>query len=455
MEKPFIPRKSGEKQIDLPTSSILGFFYLRLLGRGTDEGQRLICLRSDRLYTVGRKRKHCEIVFDHCCISRRHCQLFLDSKDQRLKLFHGFFLSLAPNLGEVRRRFECERQGLGFGVSLNGVSINGRKLKRGTIAVLSEGDKVALGCCRRRSVPGCTIRCGFIVEGIVVSEIAGIPDVSGQSVSGADLLLKLCRRVLSSGDPVKYLSSSPDLNLLKRSSFHRSGSAATALIPVHENCSKPDAEAGIFPYRAKQEINLTVDNVNDANTGTCSQISAKMRGDCNHILHQQNRRSLGCCSNAKTFFLNRLELTAHGKANQLSEVTLVELLHPVESLIQIFIATFTCDISWYVALHIFWLRKPILFFISDQFQEFYRFLSHCQIPSNLPVTVACHSAEKCWSSSCYDRTSAPYSDYPNLLLVGIKSLTQFGGKIFLVEMNPIMPLFLVRLKVQILILQPN
>lgn len=39
------------------------------------------------------------------------------------------------------------------------------------------------------------------------------------------------------------------------------------------------------------------------------------------------------------------------------------------------------------------------------------------MPNELPITIACHSAERCWSSSRESRTSAPYTYYPNLLLV--------------------------------------
>ncbi|MQL79959.1 hypothetical protein Taro_012382 [Colocasia esculenta] len=46
-----------------------------------------------------------------------------------------------------------------------------------------------------------------------------------------------------------------------------------------------------------------------------------------------------------------------------------------------------------------------------------RFLSYCGLPNHLPITIACHNAEKCWSASSDKRTSTPYSDYPNLILI--------------------------------------
>ncbi|RVW81978.1 hypothetical protein CK203_033215 [Vitis vinifera] len=46
-----------------------------------------------------------------------------------------------------------------------------------------------------------------------------------------------------------------------------------------------------------------------------------------------------------------------------------------------------------------------------------RFLSYCKVPGHLPVTIACHHTERCWSSSADKRAYVPYSDYPNLVIV--------------------------------------
>ncbi|PKA65403.1 tyrosyl-DNA phosphodiesterase 1 [Apostasia shenzhenica] len=252
----------------------MGFCYLRPLGSGAGERQQLTCLISDRLYTVGRKRRHCQIKFNHCCVSRRHCQIFLDGDDRKLRLVDGFLFSRASRLEEVRRTFRSESECLGFKVSQNGVYLNGQRLRRGIVADLSEGDEVAFGCGGLGSAPCCKMRCGFVVRSIV---------------------------------------------------------------------------------RSEKETNLDL------------------------------------YSDGKTFFLNRLEYTGHLTSYHHREVTLKELLHPVESLKQVFIATFTCDVSW--------------------------FLQCCQIPKHLPVTIACHCTEKCWNSDCHVRSRVPCSNYPNLLLI--------------------------------------
>uniref|UniRef100_A0A803MI34 HIRAN domain-containing protein n=1 Tax=Chenopodium quinoa TaxID=63459 RepID=A0A803MI34_CHEQI len=93
----------------------------------------------------------------------------------------------------------------------------------------------------------------------------------------------------------------------------------------------------------------------------------------------------------KNFYLNDLNCVHQGSSRQNKVVSLPEILHPVDSILRMFIATFTSDIEW--------------------------FLSYCDIPSHLPVTVACHNTEKCWSGDPSERSCAPYPNFPNLVVV--------------------------------------
>ncbi|KAJ8553534.1 hypothetical protein K7X08_024212 [Anisodus acutangulus] len=94
----------------------------------------------------------------------------------------------------------------------------------------------------------------------------------------------------------------------------------------------------------------------------------------------------------RKFILNRLASEGPPKFSEdPNAVSLPELLYPIENLEQLFIATFTADIPW--------------------------FLSYCEIPADLPVTITCHNTERCWSSSPDKRISKPYSDFPNLVVV--------------------------------------
>ncbi|CAL5443764.1 unnamed protein product [Camellia sinensis] len=49
------------------------------------------------------------------------------------------------------------------------------------------------------------------------------------------------------------------------------------------------------------------------------------------------------------FYLNRLQTMGHGSLDHHDVVSLPELLYPVESLSQIFIATFRSDILWFLS----------------------------------------------------------------------------------------------------------
>ena len=65
--------------------------------------------------------------------------------------------------------------------------------------------------------------------------------------------------------------------------------------------------------------------------------------------NEEQHHSEGCYSDGSTFFLNRLARIgslSDTQAEPHSGVTLPQLLHPVESLVRVFIATFTSDISW-------------------------------------------------------------------------------------------------------------
>ncbi|XP_057970329.1 uncharacterized protein LOC131159439 isoform X2 [Malania oleifera] len=107
--------------------------------------------------------------------------------------------------------------------------------------------------------------------------------------------------------------------------------------------------------------------------------------------NRNKNRPHSCSPPGKKFYLNRLESMVHGSFGPHTVVSLPELLHPVEGLLRIFSATFTCDVLW--------------------------FLSHCEIPRHLPVTIACHNSERCWSSSPDKRSAVPYPDFPNLVVV--------------------------------------
>ncbi|XP_078154875.1 forkhead-associated domain-containing protein / FHA domain-containing protein isoform X3 [Carex rostrata] len=327
MEEELLTKQGRESEREDQKSTLLnvGFFYLRLVGNPLNE---LLCLRSDRVYTIGRNPKHCKIVLNSPAISRRHCQILLSRSDCKLRLIDGSFLSAQSDPSRVGSKCKVCR------VSSNGVFVNGRRLPRGVVAELNTGDLVLL-CVK--------ISYGFVVEKIVFTEVnqnAWLDAVSPR----AELLLRHVRGILSSHDPVSYLRALQNVD-----------------------CTKGSANSEKYLYK----------DIADK-----ERISNPSRN---------NELDLGCNSDGKTFFLNRLTSIDHSVPGQSTGVTLQQLLHPIVSLTRIFIATFTCDVSW--------------------------FLDYCKVPNQLPITIACHNGERCWSANHDSRTAMPFSSHPNLLLV--------------------------------------
>ncbi|KAK2976624.1 hypothetical protein RJ640_021426 [Escallonia rubra] len=339
--------------------------------------------------------------------------------------------------------------------SLNGVYVNGGRIEN---AELHGGDEVSVVC---GSGGLCGI--GFVVERVVVVEEAvdrslfsfRVNGVASGYVTGglecggvagkADLMLKRCREILSSDDPILYIrehvssfrdmrakyvsrnrvscntslvrsdaakflvNSAPALEysalargetrkgegsttgvnleadmagegrLLSSVMFHREAVVASEEDPDRECCYMN------IEHNARRS---SVKVIADDGPHTLSFERGIARSD--KIVEDKNR---GACVPApgKKFYLNRLHFMGHSYSEQENVISLPELLYPVEGLLRIFIATFTSDILWFV--------------------------SYCEIPANLPVTIACHNAVKCWSSCPDERFSVPYSDFPNLVVV--------------------------------------
>ncbi|XP_042393128.1 uncharacterized protein LOC121984314 isoform X3 [Zingiber officinale] len=370
--------KKDDPAVEEPKLSDLGFAYLRPVGAVNGD---LVCLRSDRVYTVGRRRRHCDLVLPDRCISNRHCQVFLDGAYRKLRLLDGFLLPRRSHLREIRRGFRSETCCTGSRVSRNGVFVNGRRVRRGAVAELAVGDEVLFSC-RSGTRYGCRIKRGFSVELIVFSEVKidrhnplftrlECGDVDPKSL----VLLRHLRSTLSSNDPVSYLRNlinlPPALEHALRASLDSDKCAEWDNGQI--NHSLPDDAA----IHIVQSRNSNSKNDGAIESSNCETLLADGRG-FNH-------------SDGRTFFLNRLKSIGPSTSDYCEGVSLAELLHPLKTVVRIFIATFTCDVSW--------------------------FLSCFQVPNHLEITIACHNTERCWSADQDSRTSQPYVNYPNLLLV--------------------------------------
>ncbi|WVZ85492.1 hypothetical protein U9M48_032414 [Paspalum notatum var. saurae] len=352
-------------QPDRPsTSGSLGYFHIRLVG----PTPALIILRTDRLYSLSTSRRRGHRLLLASPARRRARALLLSTSGCELRLTPRFYGAGAP-------------------------SVNGRPLRAGTPAELAVGDEV--------SVLRCGVRYGFVVERFVscggreVGTAARARSCE-ELVFRAESLRKRLRAISESQDPLSFLrdcsgSSSPDVGLKE---LRQDGAGKLYLDnptgPISANTLQGGSDID------QDKLDHRPDGVNGGDGELCQ--GSKGCGDGN--LEQtgcgsgseEQYRGEGCYSDGSTFFLNRLAGIGSGtRAEPHGEVTLPQLFHPVESLVRVFIATFTSDIPW--------------------------FLNYCKIPQYLPVTVACHNKERCWSASSENRAAVPFESHPNLLLV--------------------------------------
>ncbi|CAK9186870.1 unnamed protein product [Ilex paraguariensis] len=448
-----LPRKKPRLSI-LNTASIhIKPLEIPLVSTLTNSSCELIVLIPYKPCTIGRKRRRCEFVFDDRRVSNQHFQLFFDADNRKIYVSDGiFFLRRSGSSTRVRS-------------SLNGVFVNGVRIGKGKVMELGAGDEVSL-VCGIEGVCNIGIRIGFFLERVVfVEEVVGrnlfMHRGNGASsdyaiaraecdgiVEKANSLLTQCRMILSSDDPMLYIRNcfvvyremsikhtsrnrvncnssltprnvdkvlmhtAPELtcnalacrdellpsemvtaqNLgtkcLSSVLFHRKNAAASEVNPVTERCNvnnlhiQQTDNAGV-----PSEIGIANHKSKAVSLGS---FDVKHVTQSDKDVHDKSRGAFVQPPGSK-FHLNQLQFMGHGSSEHHTAVSLPELLYPVERLLRVFIATFTSDIPW--------------------------FLSYCEVPAHLPVTIACHNAERCWSISPEKRTSVPFSYFPNLVLV--------------------------------------
>lgn len=180
-------------------------------------------------------------------------------------------------------------------------------------------------------------RCGFIVEKFVS---CGGVEVGAASTAGswaeglvfrAESLRKRLRAISESEDPLSFLRDCSGIGSVdvgpKKLRQDGAGELCleNAVSPTSENVRQGDCSFG------QDKFERHLDVVNDGDGESC----------------QQQYHSEGCYSDGSTFFLNRLSCVGPDtRGEPQSGVTLPQLLHPVDSLVRVFMATFTSDISW-------------------------------------------------------------------------------------------------------------
>uniref|UniRef100_A0A0E0KQ54 NAD(P)-binding domain-containing protein n=1 Tax=Oryza punctata TaxID=4537 RepID=A0A0E0KQ54_ORYPU len=352
----------------------LGYFHLRLL---CPAAPLLLLLRSDRLYSLYLSRRRGPLLSLLASPRRRHGRrrraLLLRTSGCVLRLTHRFS-------------------------SADAVRVNGRPLLRGGCpADLAVGDEFSL---LRRGA-----RYGFLVEKFVSCErpeLAVAEPCGKVLVLRAESLRKRLRAISESHDPLSFLrdshcveNGSDDVPVKKAREDDDFLPLNTPINPAgNGNLLREDSNIGQEKLEHCTDSAIAkndIDGLIQGSKGRCSG-NTEQKECSNENTEQQHNEKEGCYSDGSTFFLNRLiGIGPDAKVEQHSGVTLPQLLHPIDSLERVFIATFTFDISW--------------------------FLDYCKVPQSLPVTIACHNKERCWSASRESRTAAPFGSYPNLLLV--------------------------------------
>ncbi|EEE60932.1 hypothetical protein OsJ_14671 [Oryza sativa Japonica Group] len=354
----------------------LGYFHLRLL---CPAAPLLLLLRSDRLYSLSLSRRRGPRLRLLASPRRRHGRrrraLLLSTSGCALRLTHR-------------------------SSSADAVRVNGRPLLRGGCpADLAVGDEVSL---LRRGT-----RYGFLVEKFVSCErpkLAAAEPCGEVLVLRAESLRKRLRAISESHDPLSFLRDSHCVENGSDDVRVKKAREEDVFLPLNLNAPiDPVAVEGLL----REDCNLGQGKLEHCTDSAIAknetdELIQRSKGSCdgnteqkeysNENTEQQHNENEGCYSDGSTFFLNRLiGIGSDMRVEQRSGVTLPQLLHPMDSLERVFIATFTSDVSW--------------------------FLDYCKVPQNLPVTIACHNKERCWSASRESRTAAPFGSYPNLLLV--------------------------------------
>ncbi|RDX75863.1 Tyrosyl-DNA phosphodiesterase 1, partial [Mucuna pruriens] len=412
----------SKKPKTIAASVILKPFDVPLFS-STQNGTVSLCdsmrLRADHPYSIGRRPRDCGFVFCDRRVSKRHCQVLFDASLRKLYILNGVLLhsddptATCRVVHEFRKRTMTSSPDDGFALreASNGVFVNGVEIEKGKAVELSPGDRVSLVCGNQSGSCGVGNGIGFVVERIDFEGCGGEIDrltVSGHSQSGkrnkrvfavkanvsryegvigrARFLIDRCRDILLSDDPVSCIKCAPG-NAEVQSSLEVLGESKGMNLEGkgHGFCQR--GKVGLDDVNEVPDVMRVLDSVRKDNHDPPSA-----GGDW------QGKRDGGGGGDVypppgKNFYLNRLEFMDHDSSSCHRSISLSELIHPVESVSRMFIATFTSDIKW-----------------CD-------YLKFVNIPFHLPVTIACHNTERCWSSKPDERVFVPYQDYPNLVVV--------------------------------------
>ena len=188
-----------------------------------------ITLHPDHPYTIGRSGRYSHFVFDHRSVGRRHCQILFDALLRKLYILDGALYSISGGcllVHEFRKRLRwvCQKREVEdcskVRASLNGVFVNGVRVRTGMAVELSAGDEVSL-VCGNEGFCCFPIRIGFVIRRIVFEEELFLSDPRPQKqlfemVTSSSSQSRGSKRVFASKVDAFALSESKCESLIAR-----------------------------------------------------------------------------------------------------------------------------------------------------------------------------------------------------------------------------------------------
>jgi hypothetical protein len=341
-----------------------------------------IRLEPDQPYTIGRSARLCQLVFDDRRVSKQHCQILFDASLRKLYLLDGAFsfTPITSSSGSCCLANQCRNPEARVEASLNGVFVNGVRIRKGLVTELSAGDEVLLVCANDQCLCGSRLPIGFLIQRIIFEEevlLQGCNDIpppitsQGHSqgpvssgkvnksifalmanssafsrtkwddlVGRANSLSTWCRNILQSDDPISYIRRCPFSVQSSPTVEHPGDKVVAVKADGNHHTENVSVRGDRFCHKEYFGIpseNAKISSLNSAGKENPPHFDGVIRNKtCGNI----------CPPPGKSFYLNRLEIMNQCSFSHRAVVSLPELLHPVESISRLFIATFTSDILW-------------------------------------------------------------------------------------------------------------
>lgn len=401
-----VAHKKPRKNIVTKAFLRIKFLGLPLISKSTGKCCECIVLEPYKTYAVGRSEKLCEFTFLDRRVSRKHCQILFDSLNKKIYLSDGVFFSCS----EANDSFSIARVRVSLnGVFVNGVKISGVvELHVGDEVWLVCGNGEACGMGDRIGFFVERIVCleevdhrSFIKlnSGSVYGDYESLRLEHSGIVDKMNVLSSMCRDILCSDDPISHIQKCLILDSRKRDEcaskmgvdknsgllsdndfqFRKNGRLEIECVnrkrvysnegEAVEKCDgKPQEEIILISKdyttltcfdvdgTSNVEVIQDLDNrgihfrnsVIAIETSDSSSLEFVDKDDFNHCSKVLEEMNCDDCilPPGKKFYLNRLQFRSQDLPESHNTVSLPELFHPVDSLIRVFIATFTSDILW-------------------------------------------------------------------------------------------------------------